>query len=243
VEARNAREREHFDQLANETGAAWWGSATRAGQLRLDERGGITIQRADLRPGRIVLEPGAGNGEFTLRIARSGATIVGVEISPKQVGIASRRLEAFPETTVQVGDVDHLDFPDNHFDAVVGQSVLHHLELDRSLPEFRRVLKPGGRLFFLEPNMLNPQIAVEKNIKAIGRHLQNSPDETAFFRWQIVRILREHRFSNPSARPFDFLHPGTPAFLVRTVHAISRALSATPVLREIAGSLQIYAEG
>ena len=243
MEARNARERDHFDHLADETGAAWWGSATRGGQLRLDERGVITIRRADLRPGRTVLEPGAGNGEFTIRIAESGATIIGVEISPKQVDIASRRLEAFPMTKVQVGDADHLDFPDNHFDAVVGQSVLHHLALERSLPEFRRVLKPGGRLFFLEPNMLNPQVAVERNIKAVGRRLQNSPDETAFFRWQIVRILREHGFRNPSARPFDFLHPGTPAFLVRTVHAMSRALSATPVLREIAGSLQIYAEG
>ena len=91
--------------------------------------------------------------------------------------------------------------------------------------------------------MLNPQIAVEKNIKAIGRRLQNSPDETAFFRWQIVRTLRNHRFRNPSALPFDFLHPGTPQRLIGTVHALSRALSATPVLREIAGSLQIYAEG
>jgi SAM-dependent methyltransferase len=243
VEGRSARERKHFDRLADDTGAAWWGSATRAGQLRLDERGVITIRHADLRPGRVVLEPGAGNGEFTLRIAQSGATIIGVEISPNQVDIARRRLQAFPDTKVQVGDVDHLEFPDNHFDAVVGQSVLHHFELERSLPEFRRVLKPGGRFFFLEPNMLNPQIAVEKNIKAIGRRLQNSPDETAFFRWQIVRILREYGFRNPWARPFDFLHPGTPAFLVQTVHAMSRALSATPVLREIAGSLQIYAEG
>jgi hypothetical protein len=105
------------------------------------------------------------------------------------------------------------------------------------------VLKPGGRFFFLEPNMLNPQIAVEKNIKSVGRWLQNSPNETAFFRWRIVRLLSRHGFRNAWARPFDFLHPGTPTFLIPTVHALSRAASATPVIREIAGSLQIYAEG
>jgi SAM-dependent methyltransferase len=242
VDARNAREREHFDKLAESTGAAWWGSETDAGQARLDERGAITIRHAELRPGRIVLEPGAGNGEFTLRIAASGATIIGVEISPKQVDIARARLDAFPETSVQVGDVDNLDFPDEYFDAVVGQSVLHHFDLERSLPELRRVLKHGGRFFFLEPNMLNPQIAVEKNIKSIGRWLQNSPDETAFFRWQIVRLLSRHGFRNAWAKPFDFLHPGTPAFLIPAVHTLSRAFSATPVIREIAGSLQIYAE-
>lgn len=241
--ARNAREREHFDKLAESMGAVWWGSETKAGQVRLDERGAITIRHADLKPGRVVLEPGAGNGEFTLRIAPSGATIVGVEISPKQVDIARRRLAAFPKTSMEVGDIDHLDFPDQHFDAVVGQSVLHHLDLTRSLPELRRVLKPGGRFFFLEPNMLNPQIAVEKNIKPVGRWLQNSPDETAFFRWQIVRLLRKHGFRNAWARPFDFLHPGTPAPLISAVHGMSRALSATPGIREFAGSLQIYAEG
>jgi len=243
VEPRAARERQHFDKLAESTGAVWWGSETKAGQVRLDERGAIAIRHAELGPGRVVLEPGAGNGEFTLRIAPSGATIVGVEISSKQVDIARRRLKAFPETAVMVGDVGQLDFPNDHFDAVVGQSVLHHLDLERSLPELRRVLKPGGRFFFLEPNMLNPQIAVEKNIKSVGRWLQNSPNETAFFRWRIVRLLSRHGFRNAWARPFDFLHPGTPTFLIPTVHALSRAASATPVIREIAGSLQIYAEG
>ena len=223
-------------------GAVWWGSETKAGQVRLDERGAITILHADLKPGRLVLEPGAGNGEFTLRIAPSQATIIGVEISPKQVEIARRRLEAFPETSMEVGDIDHLEFPDKHFDAIVGQSVLHHLDLSRSLPELRRVLKPGGRVFFLEPNMLNPQIAVEKNFKPVGRWLQNSPDETAFFRWQVVRLLRKHGFINAWAKPFDFLHPGTPELLIPVVHAMSRALSATPMIREFAGSLQIYAE-
>jgi ubiquinone/menaquinone biosynthesis C-methylase UbiE len=242
VDSRNARERDHFDQLAAEIGAVWWGSVTPAGQRRLAERGTITIRNAVLEPGKVVLEPGAGNGEFTLRIARSGATIIGIEISPKQLEIARDRLRDFPQTTVVEGDVDRLDYPDDYFDAIVGQSVLHHLDLDRSLPELYRVLKPAGRFFFLEPNMLNPQVAVEKKFKPIGRRLQNSPDETAFFRWRIVAILQRHGFRNARARPFDFLHPGTPAALIPAVHALSRALSATPVVREIAGSLQIYAE-
>lgn len=239
---RNVRERTHFDLLADEIGTIWWGSVTKAGKLRLAERGEIAIRHADLRPGTVVLEPGAGNGEFTAHIAPSGATIIGVEISPKQVELARDRLADYPETTVVVGDVDHLDFPDAHFDAVVGQSVLHHFELDRALPELYRVLKPGGRFFFLEPNMLNPQIALERNVPAIGRRLQNSPDETAFFRWQVVRILRRHGFRNAWARPFDFLHPAMPERLVGAAHRVSRLLSVAPGIREIAGSLQIYAE-
>jgi ubiquinone/menaquinone biosynthesis C-methylase UbiE len=242
MQPRNARERAHFDQLADAQSAVWWGSVTEAGQRRLDERGVVTIRAAGLRPGLLVLEPGAGNGEFTLRIAPSGATIIGVEISPKQVAIAQNRLKSFPKASVVEGDVDQLDFPADHFDAIVGQSVLHHLELSRSLPELYRVLKPGGRFFFLEPNMLNPQVALERNVKSVGHRLQNSPDETAFFRWRITKTLRQHGFRKVSAKPFDFLHPGTPPRLVPAVHALSRALSATPLIREVAGSMQIYAE-
>lgn len=242
MHSRNARERAHFDQLADSQSAVWWGSVTKAGQRRLDDRGDITITMAGLRPGLRVLEPGAGNGEFTLRIAPSGATIIGVEISPKQVLIAQGRLKHFPNASIVEGDVDQLSFPDNHFDAIVGQSILHHLELSRSLPELYRVLKPGGKFFFLEPNMLNPQVAIERNVKPVGSRMQNSPDETAFFRRKIVRTLHRHGFRNARAKPFDFLHPGTPPQLVPAVHALSRALSATPVIREIAGSMQIYAE-
>jgi len=242
VEDRSQREREHFDHLAESTGAVWWGSETAAGQLRLEERGQIAIRNAGLKPGCLALEPGAGNGEFTIRIARSGSTITAIELSPKQVAIAGHRLASFPNVRVQTGDVAHLDFPEDHFDAIVGQSILHHLDLEECLPELRRVLKPRGRFFFFEPNMLNPEVAIEKNIKPIGRGLQNSPDETAFFRWEIVGLLERHGFRNVWARPFDFLHPATPTFLIGLVHAFSTTLGTLPAIREIGGSLQIYAE-
>lgn len=240
---RSEREREHFDSIASELGSVWWGSITPAGRLRLDERAQMAIRRAKLSPGVIALEPGAGNGEFTKRIAPSGATIVGVEISERQQQLAAIALEGFPNSSVVVGDAEErLDFPDAYFDCIVGNSVLHHLDLARALPEMYRVLKPQGRLFFLEPNMINPQVAVEKNIRFIGRRLMNSHDETAFVRWRLARVLRQNGFDKVDIRPFDFLHPGTPVQLISVAHRVSSFLGSIPVVREIAGSLQIYAE-
>jgi ubiquinone/menaquinone biosynthesis C-methylase UbiE len=165
------RERAHFDKLADDLGNVWWGHKTRAGQTRLDHRGQLVERWAKIGPGSVVLEPGAGSGEFSGRLARTGARIVAVELSPKQARLGRTRLSDLANLRFTVGDVNRLPHPDNTFDAVIGCSVLHHLHMPPALQEFRRVLKPGGRFLFSEPNMLNPQIALEKNVPSIKRQL------------------------------------------------------------------------
>src|SRR6266446_8120971 len=108
---RAAREREHFDRLADEMGSVWWGSITPAGRVRLQRRGEIAIRRAHLVPGSVVLEPGAGNGEFTARLAPSGATIVGIEISERQVELGNERFAGRANVRMELGNVDSLQYP------------------------------------------------------------------------------------------------------------------------------------
>ena len=238
---RSLREKNHFDKLARTEGAVWWGGQTRAGKMRFEERARLAIEFGELQPGTRVLEPGAGNGEFTLRLAQTGATIHGVEISAPQAALGNGRLVDFANADIVEGSVERMDFPDNFFDAVVGNSVLHHFDLTKALPEIIRVLKPGGRFFFCEPNMLNPQIAMEKNVTWIGRYLQNSPDETAFFRWQIARLLFRSGLENIVVIPFDFLHPGIPDQWIRRTMKLNALLNKIPIVREIGGSIQIRA--
>jgi len=234
-------ERGHFDRLASEVGNAWWGHLTDAGRHRLERRASVAIQFARLQKGVTVLEPGAGSGEFTERLARSGAAICAVELSPRQLELARLRLGPVTNVRLVVGDAGRLDFPDKTFDAVVGLSVLHHLRLNKALPEFFRVLKPGARVFFSEPNMLNPQVFLERNVKWFGRWLQNSPDETAFYRWRLARELRTAGFSHVKVVPVDFLHPAVPRVAIRLMAAIGETLEHVPPIREIAGSLFVYA--
>jgi SAM-dependent methyltransferase len=119
--------------------------------------------------------------------------------------------------------------------------VLHHLDLTRALPEMLRVLKPGGAFVFTEPNMLNPQIMLQKNFPPLKRLMGDSPDETAFFRWGIARELSRAGFSAPAVRPFDFLHPWVPGALAKSAERLGSFLERIPLLREIAGSLLITA--
>ena len=211
-----------------------------AGQLRAERRAGMYRSAGGLAPGRKALEIGCGTGIFTAIIARSGADITAVELSPELVERARAQNPA-PNVKYLVMNVEKLGFPDNSFDCVYGSSVLHHLNLEKALPEMLRVLRPGGKFVFTEPNMLNPQIMLQKNIPPLKTLMGDSPDETAFFRWQIKGLLLDAGFSEVKTEPFDFLHPWVPGALARAVDKFGALLERLPLLREIAGSLLIRA--
>ncbi|MBV9817969.1 MAG: class I SAM-dependent methyltransferase [Solirubrobacterales bacterium] len=110
------------------------------------------------------LEVGAGTGYFTLNLLRAGVLreAVCTDISPGMLAACNanaRRLALSVETTV--ADAETLPFADGNFDLVLGHAVLHHLpDPTRALSEFRRVLRPGGRIAFAgEPSRLGDRIA------------------------------------------------------------------------------------
>jgi ubiquinone/menaquinone biosynthesis C-methylase UbiE len=110
------------------------------------------------------LEIGAGTGYFTLNLLRAGMIDSGVatdislgmlnelEESAKRLGV--------PVETAQC-EADSLPFPDDSFDLVFGHAILHHLpDLGAAFREFRRVLRPGGRIAFAgEPSRHGDRIA------------------------------------------------------------------------------------
>ena len=217
-----------------------WDWSTPAGQQRARRRAQLLCKHGRFRGGERLLEIGCGTGLFTELIWRAtGAAIVGTDISPELIEEATRRL---PEAVFQVDNALHLSFPDGAFDAVYGSSILHHLEIDPALREIRRVLRPGGRMVFAEPNMMNPQIFVQKNVPLIKRWLGDTPHETAFVRWSIAARLRRAGFAGVRVFPFDFLHPLTPRPLIALVSGVGGVLERVPILREIAGSCVIVAE-
>lgn len=110
-----------------------------------------------------ILKAGAQHGEG---IDISSAAIQHSSSKAAQQGLGSR-------LTFHVMDAEHLDFDDNSFDIVFGSGILHHLSLDRSLPEIARVLKPSGTAVFLEPLGHNPFINLYRRLTPRLR----TPDE------------------------------------------------------------------
>ena len=119
--------------------------------------------------------------------------------------------------------------------------MLHHLDLDVAIIKIYQLLKPGGTISFTEPNMLNPQIMIQKNIPWIKDRLGDSPDETAFFSWDIKSKLKKTGFQDIMVRPFDWLHPAIPELLVDRVSRIGAVLEGMTLIKEFSGSLHISA--
>jgi len=111
------------------------------------------------------LEVGAGTGYFSLNLMRSGAIaeLTCTDISSGMVDALNANAERLGLDNVRAirAEGESLPFPDNSFDIVLGHAVLHHLpDLDQAFAEFRRVLRPGGRIVFAgEPSRIGDRIA------------------------------------------------------------------------------------
>lgn len=109
------------------------------------ERPAILALAGDVA-GRRILDAGCGSGPLLAVLRDRGATITGIDSSARMLELARRRLGA--DASLYVADLrDPLPFTDGAFDDVVASLVLHYLENWKpTLAEFRRLLRPGGRL-------------------------------------------------------------------------------------------------
>lgn len=102
------------------------------------------IDRAGFRPGDCVLDVGCGRGASLALMAQRGLLALGIDLDP--AALAAARAGGRGGTLARA-DASALPFADAAFDGVLSECALA-LMADRraALSEWRRVLKPGGRL-------------------------------------------------------------------------------------------------
>lgn len=99
--------------------------------------------------GKRVLDAGCGPGVYSAWLIENGAEVVAVDASGKMIELARRRLgDGVPIFQADLGKP--LGFLESaRFDVVLSPLVLDYIEDWRAtFAEFRRVLRPGGRLVF-----------------------------------------------------------------------------------------------
>jgi SAM-dependent methyltransferase len=114
-----------------------------------------------------VLDAGAGSGRSTLMVllARPAATVTALDIFGAEYGIAgntperlranARAAGAESRLEVQVGDMRTMPFPPAAFDGAVSAFAIDHLsrpDVERTLAEMARVVRPGGDFLLLVIN-------------------------------------------------------------------------------------------
>jgi len=128
------------------------------------------VHFAGLRLGEHILDIGCGMGKYTLPLLRQGLSVEALDLSPKLLAALEQQTRSREQIRLHCGDV--LDpSPDlcGRFDVVTGFFMLHHLyDLIAGAQQISRLLRPGGRVAFVDVNPWCPlyylQISISPNM-------------------------------------------------------------------------------
>ncbi len=126
--------------------------------------------------GKRILDFGCGAGEAAVYFATQGAYVYACDISAGFLQVVNALATKFG-VTVQTTKCDSAKTPyeDDYFDFIYGNGILHHVELEQTSIEVERILKPGGKAFFIEPLPYNPAINVYRKMAEAVRTVDEIP--------------------------------------------------------------------
>lgn len=159
------------------------------------------------------IEIGCGLGETAFQVAgATDAHILAVDISAKFIAAASERF-VLPNLEFRLLDVLSDDFSNiPKTDAVFGIGILHHLVplLPQALSRLRLLVRDGGTMLFIEPNLRHP-ICRFLFGTSVGRRLGRlEPQEMAFLAQELEYQIADAGWVDVEIVTRDFLLPGLP---------------------------------
>jgi SAM-dependent methyltransferase len=106
------------------------------------------VGRRALRPGQRVLDVACGSGNLTIPAARTGASVVGLDLVPALLEAAARwAAQEGVTVTLDEGNAEALPYADGSFDVVMSMfGVMFAARPERVVAELARVTRPGGQV-------------------------------------------------------------------------------------------------
>jgi ubiquinone/menaquinone biosynthesis C-methylase UbiE len=168
-----------------------------------------------------VLDCGGGPGRYAVELARWGYDVTLFDLSPDNLALAREKAAEAGVTLAGVvqGTAQDLGrFADGRFDVVLLMGPLYHLlegtERRRALAEVRRVLKPGGKLYFIEHGLSPaPKVAARQQRwngvqNRLGGGCNMDRDITAIVRRSGLELPEVANFEIPGPKPLSYMYSG-----------------------------------
>ncbi len=172
---------------------------------------------------KILLAP-IGDGSDLKYLQGMYREVWGIDISPAQ-------LSKCPGTIIKKeGDILKSGYEDESFDIIIVSLFLHHLygvDMGPFMDEFKRLLRKGGTIAFLEPSSMHP---FNRTVRLVEKFLGAFPgkvkDERPISPVYVKRLLKNAGFQNVRIHGMSFNHIAYPFFiqsLANTIDPLFRA--------------------
>ncbi len=161
-----------------------------------------------MKDGARILDAGCGSGVVTRYLGEQNphAQVMGCDLSPDRIEMAKKAVGDLRNVSFTNASIAQTTFAENNFDIVISRYVFQHLTPElakQALAEFKRILKPKGKLFLIDGDglfvNLYPQSATVANGIAkmseskmvdfsVGRKLPSLMDSAGFsqLEWRLL---------------------------------------------------------
>lgn len=215
-------------------------------EFRMNRRSQFIMDKMDLSKQSEILEIGCGLGDISYYIAKHTSNFVlGTDLCQPFINEATSKF-VLPNLQFDILDFNHPEtLKGRQFDYIIGNGILHHLysNIDETFLSLKALLKDGGRIIFMEPNIVNPYCFLIFGTTQYFRNWANlEPDEKAFTKCFLRKKLKDAGFQNIKVENKDFLLPMIPSLLIRPTVLIGDIIEKIPLVRLMTQSLFFVAE-
>ncbi|HYR26907.1 MAG TPA: class I SAM-dependent methyltransferase, partial [Thermoanaerobaculia bacterium] len=198
---------------------------------------GVLFEGAQLVSGMTVLDFGGGTGWLSRFLLQFGCDVILCDVSPSALRIAQQLVERHPPAGNRVGklrvalfDGQRIDVEDASVDRILCFDSFHHVpNVEATLAEFARVLKPGALAAFSEPGPHHSRSAQSQFEMRVYGVLENDVDVPSI--WQSARRAG---FEELKLTAFN----GNPAFV--TLQEFDELLNGGPALQNAARAMRDF---
>jgi len=235
MEIRKKIEIEHYDKEAEQCPQGQVKeSGSRGGLNPFDLASYIFLK--NISKGRIkgkkVLDYGCGMGLNLEWISSLAKEVVGIDLSEKSLRIAQKMAldKKLENTELILMDCEKLEFEDNFFDVVFDGGTFSSLDIEKALPELKRVLRSDGYILGIETFGHNPFTNLKRKFNKITKK-RTEWAEGHIIKEKDFKTIKEH-FEDLEVHYFHLI-----SWIVFPFMSMPRAISALRLFEKIDGLL------
>ncbi len=194
----------------------------------------------------LILDYGCGIGESLKKVIDfKPKKIIGIDISEVSIQKAKNIIDKSNiNIELLVDNCEKTKFENGTFDIVYGTGILHHLDMKTCIEEINRILKPGGKILFIEPLGTNPLINFYRKLTPKSRSKDEHPLEKSDF------DLIKGKFSNMKIKYyglltlffFPFYFSPKKSIIFKVLKYLDQLLFKIKIFKKLAWSVLIIAE-